>query len=168
MEIWVPVKDFEEFYEVSNEGVVRSKDRICDKGRTSKGRTIKQWENRRGYKMVTLSKHGKQKHFPVHRLVAIAYLENPENLPCINHKDENRTNNNSDNLEWCNYQYNNTYRERQLVRAIPVAQIKNGETIATYKSVRYAGGQTGICYVDIIKCAQGKNKHAGGYQWKYL
>ena len=168
MEIWVPVKDFEEFYEVSNEGVVRSKDRICDKGRTSKGRMIKQWENLRGYKMVTLSKHGKQKHFPVHRLVAIAYLENPENLPCINHKDENKTNNNSDNLEWCNYQYNNTYRERHLVRAIPVVQIKNGETIATYKSVRYAGEQTGICYVDIIKCAQGKNKHAGGYQWKYL
>ena len=168
MEIWVPVKDFEEFYEVSNEGVVRSKDRICDKGRASKGRTIKQWENRRGYKMVTLSKHGKQKHFPVHRLVAIAYIENPENLPCINHKDAKRTNNNSDNLEWCNYQYNNTYRERHLVRASPVAQIKNGETIATYKSVRYAGEQTGICYVDIIKCAQGKNKHAGGYQWKYL
>ena len=168
MEIWVPVKDFEEFYEVSNEGVVRSKDRICDKGRTSKGRMIKQWENLRGYKMVTLSKHGKQKHFPVHRLVAIAYLENPENLPCINHKDENKTNNNSDNLEWCNYQYNNTYRERHLVNASPVAQIKNGETIATYKSVRYAGEQTGICYVDIIKCAQGKNKHAGGYQWKYL
>lgn len=168
MEIWTPVKDFEEFYEVSNEGVVRSKDRICDKGRTSKGRMIKQWENLRGYKMVTLSKHGKQKHFPVHRLVAIAYLENPENLPCINHKDENKTNNNSDNLEWCNYQYNNTYRERHLVNASPVAQIKNGETIATYKSVRYAGKQTGICYVDIIKCAQGKNKHAGGYQWKYL
>ena len=168
MEIWVPVKDFEEFYEVSNEGVVRSKDRICDKGRASNGRTIKQWENRRGYKMVTLSKHGKQKHFPVHRLVAIAYLENPENLPCINHKDENKTNNNSDNLEWCNYQYNNTYRERHLVRASPVEQIKNGETIATYKSVRYAGKQTGICYVDIIKCAHGKNKHAGGYQWKYL
>ena len=118
--------------------------------------------------MVTLSKHGKQKHFPVHRLVAIAYLENPENLPCINHKDENKTNNNSDNLEWCNYQYNNTYRERHLAHASQVAQIKNGETIATYKSVRYAGKQTGICYVDIIKCAQGKNKHAGGYQWKYL
>ena len=168
MEIWAPVKDFEEFYEVSNEGVVRSKDRICDEGRTSKGRTIKQWENRRGYKMVTLSKHGKQKHFPVHRLVAIAYLENPENLPCVNHKDENKKNNSVENLEWCDHQYNNTYRERHLVRSRPIAQIKDGEIIATYKSVRYAGEQTGICYVDIIKCAQGKNKHAGGYQWKYL
>ena len=168
MEIWVPVKDFEEFYEVSNDGVVRSKDRRCDKGRSSKGRTIKQWENHRGYRMVSLSKHGKQTHFPVHRLVAIAYIENPENLPCVNHKDENKKNNSVENLEWCNHQYNNTYRERHLVRSRPIAQIKDGEIIATYKSVRHAGEQTGICYVAIIKCAQGKNRHAGGYQWKYL
>ena len=142
MEIWVPVKDFEEFYEVSNEGVVRSTDRICDKGRASKGRTIKQWENRRGYKMVTLSKHGKQKHFQVHRLVAIAYLENPENLPCINHKDENKTNNRAENLEWCTILYNNNYgtKNHRTAQKIskPVVQIENGEIVTTYRSATEA------------------------------
>lgn len=65
--------------------------------------------NVNGYKVVILYKDGKKKTYLVHRLVAIAFIPNPNNLPIINHKDENKTNNNVNNLEWCTYEYNNTY-----------------------------------------------------------
>ena len=62
-----------------------------------------------GYLLVSLSKDGKRKQFGVHRLVATAFLDNPNNYPCVNHKDENKQNNNLQNLEWCSYSYNNNY-----------------------------------------------------------
>lgn len=168
IEVWLPIKDFEEFYEINNKGDVRSKDRKCDKGRTSKGKIIKQWKNHKGYPMVTLSAHGIKKHFAVHRLVAISFLKNQNNLPCVNHKDCNPLNNDAKNLEWCNYQYNNTYNDRHLCRSKIIAQIENGNIVASYKSIREAERQTGICLAGIIKCAKGQINHAGGYQWKYL
>ena len=105
-EIWKPVVGYENLYEVSNLGRVKSlkdnKGRYREKIKSSS-------DNGRGYLNVYLCKNGKGKRCYIHRLVAEAFLDNPNNYPIINHKDENKQNNHVSNLEWCDYEYNNTY-----------------------------------------------------------
>ena len=112
-EIWKDIQGYEEMYQVSSHGRVRSLDRIVErKGRGTlfiKGRILTQSDDTHGYMKVNLTKHDKKRTFKVHRLVAIHFLDNPNNLPCVNHKDENKLNNNVDNLEWCTKAYNNSY-----------------------------------------------------------
>ena len=112
-EQWKDIKGYEGLYEVSNLGNVRSLDRTVKRGQ---GYTIKEgrvltpfYEKKKGYYQVVLAKDGKAKTYRVHRLVAIAFLENPYNYTDVNHKDEVKTNNNVDNLEWCTRKYNNNY-----------------------------------------------------------
>lgn len=128
IEEWRDIKGYEGFYQVSNLGRVRSLDRyknqVSKRGRIypafCPGRILKQ-TYRGNYLRVNLyhlsgngiSYNGES--FSVHRLVAEAFIPNPNNLPCINHKDENKENNCVDNLEWCTYKYNSNYgtiRER--------------------------------------------------------
>lgn len=111
-----PVKGYEGYYEVDNCGRVYALDRVIhveDHGRSYdkplSGGIIKQHMHSKGYKIVPLTRDGKTKNVFVHRIVATAFLPNPDNLPCINHKDEDKTNNFAENLEWCTYQYNNAY-----------------------------------------------------------
>ena len=89
---------------------VYSKDRtvIYSTGRKQiyKSQKISQWKNSTGYLQVTLYVDKKQKNFSIHRLIAMAFIPNPENLPCVNHKDCDRLNNKIDNLEWCTQLYN--------------------------------------------------------------
>lgn len=92
-------------YEVSSFGRVKS----LNYKRSGKEKILKPSKNKYNYLKVDLSKDGKRKYYQVHRLVCLVFLENPENLPCINHKDENKENNHVDNLEFCTYQYNNSY-----------------------------------------------------------
>lgn len=118
-----PVAEYEGYYEVDKFGRVYSVDRIVsvdDNGRkydkTLKGKCMKQSVHTKGYKTVSLTKDGKTTTHYVHRLVAEAFIPNPERLPFVNHKDEDKTNNFIDNLEWCTEQYNATYgkaREKQ-------------------------------------------------------
>ena len=112
-EQWKPIIGYEGLYEVSNFGNVRSLDRIVKRWKgysTKKGKIIIPfYESKKGYYQVTLIKDGKKKHYRVHRLVASAFLENPFNYTDVNHKDENKTNNHVDNLEWCTRKYNNNY-----------------------------------------------------------
>ena len=98
-EIWKDIKGYEGLYMVSNLGNVYS--HLSNK-KMKPG-------NDRGYLKVNLSKDKKVKQFTVHRLVALAFLPNKNNYPCVNHKDENPSNNNVNNLEWCTYEYNNNY-----------------------------------------------------------
>ena len=95
------------YYEISNMGRVKSLPR-----NTSKGGIMKLRVNKGGYLQVGFYKDKYKKYFVVHRLVALAFLENPENLPCVNHKDENKENNHVDNLEFCDIRYNNCYGSR--------------------------------------------------------
>ena len=104
-EIWKNIAGYEGLYEVSSFGRVRSL-------RFGKTKILKPGKNKKGYLRVSLCKNGKQKTFFVHRLVAQAFLENPQNLPQINHKDENKQNNRLENLEWCSCDYNNNYGTR--------------------------------------------------------
>lgn len=98
-EIWKDIKGYESLYKVSNLGNVYS----CLTSKTLKP------GNDKGYLKVNLSKNKKIKQFTVHRLVALMFLPNDEGYPCVNHKDENPSNNKADNLEWCTYKYNNNY-----------------------------------------------------------
>jgi hypothetical protein len=113
-EIWKSIQGYEGLYEVSNFGNVRSLDRVIrskHNGTTlRKGRILTPfYEEKKGYYQVSLSKNGKNKKHRVHRLVASAFLENPLDYTDVNHKDEDKTNNNVDNLEWCTRKYNNNY-----------------------------------------------------------
>ena len=114
MEEWKSIPGYEGLYEVSSYGRVRSLDRyvkVKNKSyRLQKGKVLSPGINSYGYLQVFLCCNGKYKIITVHRLIAQAFLPNPDNLPMINHKDEDKTNNNVDNLEWCTQQYNSNYK----------------------------------------------------------
>ena len=98
-EIWKDIEGYEGLYQVSNKGRVKS-------FHSGEGKIIKLGTHPQGYKLVVLSKRGQTKTCRVHRLVAQAFIPNPENLPVVNHKDENPSNNNVENLEWCTQKHN--------------------------------------------------------------
>ena len=101
-EIWKPIKDFEGYYEVSNIGRVRS----LNYKRTGKEKILKNIEDYKGYLEVVLTKNGKRKQFKVHRLVAEAFIPNPENKPCIDHINTIKSDNRVENLRWVTYKEN--------------------------------------------------------------
>lgn len=105
-EIWKDVNGFDKDYQISNFGNVRIK--------KSDGtfKQLKPTKFGKGYLHINLVKGGKQKSFQIHRLVAEAFVPNPKKLPIINHKDENKSNNYANNLEWCTYSYNINYGTR--------------------------------------------------------
>ena len=130
-EIWRPVVGYEGLYEVSNTGRVRSLDRYDRKNRLKKGKLLKNKDNGNGYLLCGLSKNGIVKNKYIHRLVAEAFIERPDGLYEVNHKDEDKTNNNVDNLEWCDATYNVNYGTRNI-RAKETL-IKNGYWIGLSK-----------------------------------
>ena len=164
-------------YEVSNLGRVRSVDRIrkAAYGRTArvKGVLLQARKNTTNdYLLVRLRKEGKLVHCLVHRLVAIAFVPNPDGLPQVNHKDENPQNNRWDNLEWCDQLYNNHYgtaiERRSITRGKPVAQYtKDGEFIARFVSAREAARSIGKSQAAITRCCLGKYAQAYGFLWKF-
>lgn len=109
MEVWKDICDYEGLYQVSNLGSVRSVKRQGTRGGFLKQRTDKD-----GYKCVVLFKGNAMKNYFVHRLVAKAFIENKNDFPCVNHKDENKSNNAVGNLEWCTVLYNNTYNDLHI------------------------------------------------------
>ena len=124
-----------------------------------------------GYHVVTLYSPNKTKRkFQVHRLVAEAFIRNPNNLPCVNHKDENKINNTATNLEWCTYQYNNNYGTARI-RAMDInshsvkQSTLDGVPIAVYRSVSIAARILG-CSDSVLRmwCREGMG---GGYRWEY-
>lgn len=160
MEKWKPIADYEELYEVSDCGQVRSLRNDC---------LLKQCVGSKGYLLVTLCKSGTQKTANVHRLVAEAFLENPNSYPCVNHIDENKRNNDVSNLEWCSYYHNNVYGQRltksALKRGKPVLCV---ETNTIYPSTQAAYRETNIQQSGISQCCNGKRKSAGGFTWRFV
>lgn len=104
-QIWKDIEGYKGLYQVSNTGRVRSLNYL----HTGKTKVMKQGTNKGGYKVIGLHRNGKRKVHSVHRLVALAFIPNPNNYPFINHKDENKTNNAVWNLEWCTPKYNSNY-----------------------------------------------------------
>lgn len=109
-EVWRDVPNYDGLYKVSNYGRVRSLERISiNYGQVIHSKILAATDNGHGYKYVCLCKNGEIKKSYIHRLVATTFIPNPLNLPVINHKDELKSNNSIDNLEWCSYEYNNKY-----------------------------------------------------------
>ena len=108
-EIWRPIEGYEGLYEVSNTGLIRSLDRFVGNRNRIKGKILSIKIEKNGYCSVALSKYGKMKRYLVHRLVAQEFIPNTEGLPQVNHKDEDKTNNRVENLEWCDNYYNLMY-----------------------------------------------------------
>lgn len=112
-EIWKDICDYNGIYKISNYGEIRRYNTYCElDNRIPKYHVVKQYVDKNGYCKVILSKNNKQKNHLVHRLVAQAFIPNINNLPQVNHKDENKLNNCIDNLEWCSRSYNCKYGTR--------------------------------------------------------
>lgn len=171
-EVWKDIEGYEGIYQVSNLGNVRSLEKKVY-NRTNKGKNLKMFDNGHGYLQVILQKNKNKKSFKVHRLVANAFLDNPNNLPQVNHKDCNRKNNNVDNLEFCSCDYNIKYAsenslEYQKRRKIVKQFDLNGNFIKLWNSVSEASQVLNIARQNISACCLSKNyKSAGGYIWKY-
>jgi hypothetical protein len=106
MEIWKNIKGYENKYQISNFGNVKSLDYINNLGKLKKGKKLKYRITEKGYNSAMLYNNGVQKCYRVHRLVAEAFIDNKNNKPFINHKDGNKLNNNIYNLEWCTHKEN--------------------------------------------------------------
>lgn len=181
-EEWKDIKGYEGLYQVSNYGDVLS---LC------KNITLRQTE-KQNYLFVYLSKNGIKKQFAVHRLVAEAFIPNPDNYPQVNHKDENPSNNFVENLEWCDVRYNNNYGTRNerigisnkgkhhseewkknigKGNSIPILQIDKDtdEIIKEWTSIAEVEMELGYSKASICNCCKGKQGHltAYGFKWKY-
>lgn len=165
-ETWKDIKGYEGLYQVSNCGNV-----------FGKRKEIKQFKDKGGYLKVTLTDGNKLKSFGVHRLVAQAFIPNPDNLPQVNHKDENKENNCVDNLEWCTAKYNSNYGTRNRRKSQSMINGKKAKTVYQYSidgqfirewpSLSEIQRQLGFFESNICKCTLGQRKTAYGYIWKY-
>lgn len=177
-EKWRDIKGYEGLYQVSNLGRVKSLERETKHhyklggSHTISEKCIKLFKNRYGYLKCYLYKEGKRKEFKVHRLVAEAFIPNPNSLPQINHKNEikdcNVVNINdlygkTTNLEWCTNKYNAEYSKNK-----PVIQYDlNFKKIREWGSQLKASKETQINNRHISSCCNGKRKTAGGYIWRF-
>lgn len=109
IEEWRPIVGYEGLYEVSSYGRVRSLDRYDNRNCFRKGKVLSPAKDKNGYLKVVLNCNGKCKTTNVHRLVAQAFLTNPDNLPQVNHKNDDKSDNRVENLEMCNAKYNLSY-----------------------------------------------------------
>lgn len=163
-EIWRDVNGYEGLYEVSNLGRVRS----LNYNKTGEIRMLIVQKHRCGYLQVGLWKDGKHKTCTVHRLVAEAFIPNPDNLPEVNHINEDKQSNIVTNLEWCNAAYNSNYGTRNERISNRVYQYtKSGAFVRSYYSTREVERQTGIHHTRISACCLGRYKTSHGYIWSF-
>ena len=184
----VPLQDYKLHYLVSNIGNVIS---------LRTGKTLKPVKSKAGYYRVSLSVNGKYKKVAVHRIVAMAFIPNPENKPTVNHINENKTDNRVENLEWATNKEQNAhgtrlmrakehtdYKARKInyqqvaakhdyvalakLNSKPIIQINlAGKFVKKFKSIREASKIIGISAGHICSCLKGKAKTAGGFKWQY-
>lgn len=177
-EVWKDIAGFEGLYKISSLGRVVSVARLGNRG----GGVIKPTANHAGYLRVGLHKNNKRQMYRVHRLVAEAFLPNPDKKPQINHKNGVKADNRANNLEWVTvsenlrHSYNKLKRTKSTLGRFgaknpsskPVAQIKSGSIVATFSAAKEAERKTGIHQGNISKCARGNTRSAGGFQWEYI
>lgn len=179
-DIRINIKDiegYEGFYAITENGKVWS---------YKNDKFLKPISGGGGYFCVDLCKNGELKRYLLHRLVAETFIPNPNNYPCVNHKDEDRLNNNVNNLEWCTYKYNNNYgnrnkkasktlkgkhpseKSRKKMSESRSKPVKCVELNIIFSSIIIAGKELGINRNSIGRCCQGKYKTAGKFHWEYV
>lgn len=180
-EIWKNIKGFENIYQISNYGNIKNiKKNILIKPFISK---------KTKYYQIDLCKNGHKKRYSIHRLVAQAFISNPNNFPQVNHKDENKQNNRYDNLEWCTAKYNSNYgtckqrigikssqkkhtyeTKQKISKALskPIIQYsKNNTFIKEWGSAYEVQRKLRISKSNVNECCNNKRKSAGNYIWKF-
>ncbi len=180
-EQWVDIENYDG-YQVSTYGRVKSLDRTVVRSdgelRRFKGKILQPHDNSRGYLQLNLNGHKQQK---IHRLVAKAFIPNPEIKYAVNHIDGDKYNNTINNLEWCTRSENEQHAYLHKLKSAPwkgktgnkhplsrkVAQIKNRAVVATFAGTNEAHRLTGITQSNISGACTGKRKQAGGFQWRY-
>lgn len=172
-EIWRPVKGYEGFYEVSNRGRVRSVGRWVTyaDGRNYflEGHILKPSRNKKtGYLLVALSRDDKRRLLYIHRLVAMAFIPNPENKPQVNHLDENPSNNDVYNLEWATAKENVNWGTaiKRRSKAVQAISPKTGAVVREFSSTAEAQ-RNGFSAGNISNCCRGKLIYHKGYRWRY-
>lgn len=168
-EIWRDITGYED-YQISSWGRVKSL-------KYGKERILKPTKDSSGYLQVGLCKNGQRKPFKVHRLVAMAFIPNPDNLPEVNHKNEIKTDNRVENLEWCTQLFNIRYgtgikrrSEKQINGKCSKSVYQhtlNGEFVAEYPSLAEVERQLGYNHSKTTLVCNGKRKTAYGYVWRY-
>ena len=178
-EIWKDIKDYPN-YMVSNLGRVKS----LSNNFSRKEKILKNGKNNVGYLLVGLCKNGKVKNYLIHRLVAEAFLPNPENKPCIDHINTDRTDNRICNLRWVTSKENinnpltidkkskNAHLKNKFGAENPLSKpilqfSKDGELIKKWNSITDIKRELGINIGNICSCCNGKRNTAGGYIWRY-
>lgn len=192
-EIWKDIYGYEGKYQVSNLGRIKSLSRKRWNGFTyanKKEQILKLRLNQHGYLHVCLyDRNRNSKDVEIQRLVAQAFIPNPNNLPCVNHKDENPQNNKVLNLEWCDYKYNNNYgnhnlklsltRQKKKYKSIAIKNGRkaskavvqfdlNGKQLHIFFSQSEAARETNSTQDGISRCCNGKCKSHNGYLWKLV
>ena len=161
VETFVKIEGFEK-YEVSNLGKIRN---------IKSGRILKPQLDKDGYLTHNLYGYDKQKYLLLHRIIATAFIDNPEGKPCVNHIDENKLNNDLRNLEWCTVRENNIHGTRTKRAAEKLSQKViqldlNDNVLNEFESMVQAERETGVSRRSIGRCCNGKLKSSRGYKWK--
>jgi hypothetical protein len=165
LEVWQPIIGFED-YEVSTLGNIRSLRTFYRSEPIQLKQTV---SKQRGYPVVRLSYAGFIKTIPVHRLVAEAFNDNPDNKPEVNHKDGNKLNNKADNLEWSTYSENLQHAYNTGLRLNKVIQRSmSGEFIKEFSNCAEAERYTGFRRQSIARCARKERLSYAGYLWEYI
>lgn len=168
MELWKAVSGFEGIYEISSYGRVKSLSRIIQKGNNTaflKEKMLKPSMNER-YCFVSLGKNHNFRQYSLHRLVASAFIPNPNNLPEVNHIDGNKQNNNVENLEWCDGSYNQLHAVRLGLRK-QARRVRCCQTGKIYPSMRCAERDLGF-YLGVVSDCIRDNKSYDGYSFELL
>lgn len=171
-ELWKEIKGYEGFYEISNKGNVRNfKTKYI----------LKQFTNNKGYNYVHLSVNYKGKAISVHRLVALNFIDNPENKPQVNHINGIKTDNRIENLEWvtCSENITHSYKngmqrmkwDKELIRRNAKShykKVRNIEKNIIFDSVSEASKVLNVNISSLSSCLHKKNNTAGGYHWEFI
>ena len=165
MEEWRDIEGYEGLYQVSNYGRVKSLKHLDEL-------VLKPSKKRNGYLGVVLCENGNTHSFGVHRLVAEVFIPNPQNLPQVNHKDEDKTNNRVENLEWCSSKYNVNYGNRNTICAEIFSKkvyqyTLDNELVKIWQSTQECG-RNGFLQSCVSSCCQGKQKTHKGFKWSYV